>query len=404
MPALPLFVDRFVPPVWVAVFFFLAFTGSVVNPPDVALTVLGSVGLVYCAVRDREGLVALLREHAGVFVAAAALAIAIGLSQGLSALRGLPQSDRVPVQVAVLLCLPVLARFLMDPRIFRACVMLFAALCLWHFVMVPIEAATGWKLAWHPVSLLERTNWPPGYQAYGLAWQTYSFIGLYLPLFYLAWGPIAWRRIAVAHPPSKALIAMLPLLWVLVALCVQSRSGFAGALLAGLLGFAACFGRLTRRGWLLLLAGAVAGIAMYLALVSAGKSSAEWRLVYLKAYAQAALDPHWLLTGRGWSREDPPTVVVAGFSPLVHSHNDLVQVLFTWGLAGLLSYLAFWAMLLRLVWRRFVARGEHWPALALVVLAPSLLADVGFHFFEKAAFIVILLAMCMALRPRAESD
>lgn len=399
---LPL-IDRFLPPVWVALFFGFAFVGSVVNPPDVALTVLGVAGVAFGATRDRDGFCELLRDHRGVFIASAVLALAIASSQGLSALRGLPQSDRVPAQVAVLLCTPALARFLMDPRIFRASVVLFVVLCLWHFVMLPIEATTGWKLGWNPVNHLERTTWPHGFQAYGLAFQTFSFVGLYLPLFYLAWGPIAWGRVTLRFQPSNRWMTLMPLLWLLPALWVQSRSGFAGALAAGLLGFMARLGRLGRKGWLLLVVVTVAGIGMYLALVSAGKSSATWRWVYLKAYAEAALDPNWLLFGRGWSREAPDTVVVPGYSPLVHSHNDIVQVLFTWGGVGLASYLAFWAALLKLVWQRFVALGEHWPALALVALAPSLLSDVGFHFFEKAAFLAILLAMCVALKPRTST-
>ena len=58
-------------------------------------------------------------------------------------------------------------------------------------------------------------------------------------------------------------------------------------------------------------------------------------------------------------------------------------------------------MLLRLVFTRFVARGEYWPALALVAVIPNLVTDVGIHFFEKAAFLAILAALCVACaRPR----
>ena len=60
-------------------------------------------------------------------------------------------------------------------------------------------------------------------------------------------------------------------------------------------------------------------------------------------------------------------------------------------------------MLLRLVWTRFAARGEFWPLLALLVLVPNLVTDVGLHFFEKAAFLVLLAAMCVASSPLSPS-
>jgi len=390
----------------VGAFFFFTFTGSVVNPPDVVLTGLAVAGTLYGLVFEREAWRALWREHRSLWLAALALAAAIAWSQGMSALRGLPQSDVVPSQTAVLMCLPALARFLMEPRILRGVVLLFAALTLWHFVMLPIEAVSGWKLAWHPVHLLERPTWPLRYQAYGLAWQTFSFAGLFLPLFYLAWGPLVQGRVA-GWPalPARAAVA-LPLLWLVPVACVQSRSGFAGALLAAVLAVASMGRwRLGGRAWALLASGAALAALAYARFLAVGKSSAEWRLSFVEAYLRAGMDPAWLATGRGFSREAPPPLEVPGLETLAHSHNDMAQVLFSWGLPGLLAYLAFWWVLLRMVWRKFGAHGEWWPALALLALAPSLLTDVGLHFFEKAAFLVILAAMCAALpaQPRSIS-
>jgi hypothetical protein len=386
------------PPVWVGLFFLFTFTGSVVHPPDVALTVLGVLGLLYAWRFDGPGWRAMWREHRAIFISAAALALAIVWSQAMSARRGLPQSDVIPSQAAVLLCLPSLARFLMDERVLRGVVLLFAAFTAWHFIMLPIEAVTGWKLTWHEVHLLPRPTWPLNYQASGLAWQTFSFVGLFLPLFYLAWGPVARGRVFAQAPLPRWLMLALPLLWVVPVACVQSRSGFAGALLAAVLALALAGGRrLTRRDWLVVGGIALAAAWLYARYLTVAKSGADWRLAFVKAYFQASLDPQWLATGRGFSREAPPPLEIPGQQTLVHSHNDLAQVFFSWGLPGLVTYLAFWFVLLRLVWRKFASQGEWWPVLALVAFVPCLVTDVGLHFFEKAAFLVILLAMCMAL-------
>jgi hypothetical protein len=36
----------------------------------------------------------------------------------------------------------------------------------------------------------------------------------------------------------------------------------------------------------------------------------------------------------------------------------------------------------------------------LLVAVPSMITDLGFEHYEKAAFLVILAAMCMAMAPR----
>jgi len=67
---------------------------------------------------------------------------------------------------------------------------------------------------------------------------------------------------------------------------------------------------------------------------------------------------------------------------------------------ALIAYVGFWAVLLQLVWKRFAARGEMWPACALVVLFPSMVTDLGFQHYEKAVMVVLLAAFCMALPDR----
>ena len=393
-------IARFFPALWVAAFFGFTFTGSVVKPPDIALTVLAMLGGAYCVRCERERVRTLFAENTALLVAALLLALAIVWSQTMSAWRGLPQSDTVPSQTAVLLCLPVLALFLADVRIFKWVVALFCAVCLWHFMMMPLEAITGFKLTWHEKQQLARAAWPLKFQASGLAWQTFCFVGLFLPLFYLAWGPVFERRVFGERRVPAWLPAILPLLWLVPVASVQSRSGLAGALAAGVLAVLAWHKRPGLGRWLLLVGVAVLAAWFYLHVFAEGKTGPGLRWAYLQAYLREAMDWEWLATGRGFSREAPPPVVVPGLMPLAHSHNDIAQVFFSWGLGGLLAYLAFWGTLLRLVFTRFVARGEYWPALALVAVIPNLVTDVGFHFFEKAAFLVILAAMCMALRPR----
>lgn len=388
------------PALWVAAFFGFTFTGSVVSPPDIALTVLALLGAAYALAFARDDWRATAGAHPLVLACALALAAAIFWSQSMMALRGVPPSDTVPSQTALLLCLPSLAMFLSDGRILRGAVALFCALTLWHFVMMPIEAMTGFKLSWHEHFLLAREAWPFRFQASGLAWQTFCFVGLFLPLFYLAWGPVFERRVFGQLRVPHWLPGVLPLLWLVPVASVQSRSGLAGALVAGVLAMLAWHKRPGFARGLLLAGVGVMVVWFYLYLFAEGKTGPGLRWAYLQAYLREAMDWQWLATGRGFSREVEAPVVVPGLMPLAHSHNDIAQVFYSWGLPALLAYAAFWFAMLRLVFTRFVARGEYWPALALVAVIPNFVTDVGFHFFEKAAFLVILVAMCMACAPK----
>jgi hypothetical protein len=266
--------------------------------------------------------------------------------------------------------------------------------------MMPIEAMTGFKLSWHPHFLLAREAWPFRFQASGLSLQTVSFVGLFLPSFYLAWGSVFERRVFGQLKLPHWVAGVLPLLWLIPVASVQSRSGLAGALVAGVLAVLAWHKRPGMARWLLLAGVGVLVVWFYLYLFAEGKTGPGLRWAYLQAYVREAMDWQWLATGRGFSREVEAPVVVPGLMPLAHSHNDIAQVFYSWGLPGLLAYAAFWFAMLRLVFTRFVARGEYWPALALVAVIPNLVTDVGFHFFEKAAFLVIVVAMCMACAPR----
>ncbi len=145
--------------------------------------------------------------------------------------------------------------------------------------------------------------------------------------------------------------------------------------------------------------------AIYWQLFAENKSGADLRIAYFKLYVREALDWRWIATGRSYYLDPDLRMMVPGMQMLQHSHNDIAQIVFSWGLPGLLAYLAFWVALVRLVYTRFVAQGEYWPACALVALFPNMVTDLGFQHYEKAAFLVLLAAMCMACagRPRPQA-
>jgi len=388
-------------PVWLAAFLYLAFKGATVAPPsNAALYALAASGAGYFAWFEPAQVRRLVREHRAVLAAAFVLALAILLSEAAGKLRGVAPPHSLPPQAGLLLCLPALALFLADRRNLRAVVALFCAVCAWHFVAMPIEAIAGAKLSWHPIELLPRVAGPLNYQASGLAWQAYYFPGLFLPLFYLAWGPIYEKRVFPDLSLSRRTMLALPFVWLLPAACVQSRSAFAGAMCAALLALIASSRTRQLRTWLAtgLLILFAAGIYWYL--FAENKSGAELRIAYFKLYMLDSLDWRWLATGRSFYLEPDLRMMAPGMIPLQHSHNDIAQIFYSWGLPGLAAYIGFWAALLKLVYSRFWLNGEYWPASALVALFPSMVTDLGFQHYEKAAFLILLAAFCIALRAK----
>jgi O-antigen ligase len=196
----------------------------------------------------------------------------------------------------------------------------------------------------------------------------------------------------------------LPLLWLIPAASVQSRSAFAGQLAAALLAIAASSRTRRLRTWFAIALLAALAAAIYWELFAQNKSGAELRIAYFKHYMRAALDWHWIATGRSFYLDPDLRMMVPGLQMLQHSHNDIAQIFYSWGLPGLATYVAFWAALVRLVFTRFVRHGEYWPACALVALFPNMVTDLGFQHYEKAAFLVLLAGTCLACasRPRPQ--
>jgi hypothetical protein len=324
--------------------------------------------------------------------------LAIVLAEGSLAVRGLRRSPGpLPAQVGMLLCLAPLALFLQSRWLVRASVLLFAGFCLWHLIALPVEAVEGTRLGWHDMPLHQRHWGPFEYQAAGLAWQVYFFTGLYLAMFYLALGPATeeglWPRLVI--PPFVQFL--LGLLWLAVISGLQSRSAFAGVLAATLAGGIASMGGRSRRPWLAIALAGVAGAILYWLLFNENKSPPGLRWAYLQLFVQRSLEWPWVLTGRSYSVVPDGGMAVPGLEFLPHSHNDLAQVLFFWGLPVLLVYLLTWGALLRLAWTGFWRHGRRWPVLAFVAVLPSMMTDLGFHHYEKAAFMVVLGGLCMAL-------
>jgi hypothetical protein len=292
-----------------------------------------------------------------------------------------------------------LALWLRDIRWLYLVVVAGLAVSAWHMVMMPIEAVTGWKISWHDTELRPRDSGPFTYQAAGLAAASFYFPGFFLPLFYLAWGPLYEGRVFQRLQRWRSAMLVLPFAWLVPVACVQSRSALVGALAATAL---IVYGEShTKRGRIWLAAGtlALAAVATFWAVYLGDKTGLDLRLAYIAHYFRVALDSRWALTGHGFSWVAQQHLMAPGQQMLLHSHNDFAQMIYAWGLTALVAYLVFWAALVRLVYTRFVVRGEYWPACALLAVVPSMQTDLGFHHLEKACLLVLVSALCMALTP-----
>jgi hypothetical protein len=389
-----------VPPAWIGVFAFLAMKGSSPIPTPLPwLLWLAAAGFLYCSIYCRTELSGLFSGHRLLMGGLLGLALAIAISETIARVIDVPLLPPFfPAQIGLVLCAAPLAVLLMEPRWMRALALVFLAVCGWHFVALPVEAVSGAKLTWHTVApQIPRPAGPLKFQAAGLALQAYYFAGLFAPMLYLAAGPLFEHRPWSGHEPRRRLIAALSLAWLIPCACVQSRSLFAGALAASLFYLVASRGGGHVRRWLLAAGLAAIALAGYWYLFSANKSGFNLRWLYLRLYWHKAWEWPWVVFGRGLSFEPNLAMLIPGVDPITHSHNDIVQMLYTWGIATLLCYAVFWVGLLKLIGRSFVGRKQYWPVCALLVAVPSMITDLGFEHYEKAAFLVILAAFCMAL-------
>ena len=390
---------------WLVVFTFLMVTRATVSPPGVMFfLVLAISGGAYLALTSPTRLWQLLETYRLVFLALLVFALCIVWSEA-HAWKGEYRDflASMPTQVGILFCIPIVALFLQHRQLLRLLVGVFLAISTWHFIAMPIEAVYGLKTGWHPAALMPRAAGPLVYQASGLAADSFFFSGLFQGMFYIAVGVVYSRQLfGQKIIISNAALLLLTALWLLPVACVQSRSAFAGSLLALLL---TLMSQVRDRKNLLkiFIPTFLVGGLLYLYLFSGGKSGPDLRITYLKHYFLSALQWPGILTGKGFVRADY-SMVIPGISPVGHSHNDLVQILFSWGMPALFAYLAFWAGLLHLIYQQFIKKAEYWPAYALVAVLPAMVTDLGFQLFEKAAFIVFLTALCLALAPLQEKE
>jgi hypothetical protein len=389
-----------VPPVWIGVFALLAMKGSSPIPTPLPwLLVLSASGYLYCWICRREDLSALFGGHRLLIGGLLGLALTIAASETIARGLAVPLLPPFyPAQIGLALCAVPLAVLLMEPRWMRALALLFLAVCAWHFLALPVEGVWGAKLTWHSIAPpIPRSAGPLHFQAAGLALQAYFFAGLFAPMLYLAAGPLFEHGLLNGQQPRRRTILALSLAWLIPCACVQSRSLFVGVLAASVFYLVASRGGGHARRWLLAAVLGAVALAAYWYLFSANKSGASLRWAYLQLYWEKAWQWPWIAVGRGLTFEPDLSMLIPGINPITHSHNDIVQMLYTWGIVTLLAYLVFWWGLLRLIAAGFVARKKYWPVCALLVAVPSMITDLGFEHYEKAAFLVILAAMCMAL-------
>ncbi len=406
---MPWLTSRFIPACWLAIFLALCVTFASPAPPGPqAYPLLALAGLAYCVAFLRERLADLFRRHRLIFSALLLMVTGIVVSELVALAREATRASApLPAQVGMLLCIAPLAVLLQDRGRMRLATAALAAVCLWHFFAMPVEAVSGVKWSWYGIDLLPRQLGPLNYQASGLAWQAYYFPGLFVPVFYLVCGAVLERQVWGGWYFTSRNWLLASVLWLVPVACVQSRSAFAGALAASLVGFVALRKRRDARVWVVAGLLALAGVAVFLYLFSENKSGPGLRWAYFKLFIVESLRWPWTLVGRGYTIYPDPSMQVPGLQFLHHSHNDIAQVLFTWGLPTALAYLAFWYGMVHLVYTHFWKHGEYWPALALIAAAPNMITDLGFHHYEKVGFIVLWAGYCLAfaqLGPRREAQ
>ena len=383
------------------------------TPPYLSyLVALAASGLVIAYFTDPKRLFLLAKHSRGLWFSFFLFGIVILSSEAIATLVYFnPYDPRDGFHAGIVLCLPALAFFLTDRKWLKYLVTIFAAICVWHFFMMPIEAVNGWKLSWHPINLYPREEWIFKYEASGLALWVYYFAGFFLPLFYLTAGLIWKGNLFERFNLSPRALMLANVLWLVPVISAQSRSAFIGAGAASLLMIFNL--EFLRRGKLkapanlqkkLIIAGIIllgAGV-FYFRIMSVGKSSFGMRLDYLKLYFEHGIQWPYVLTGHGYLAERR-SMYVPGTQWHAHSHNDWVEILFVWGGLGLLAYLHCWYRLLRAIFIHFVPKFEFWPFCPLIAIFPHSMSDLGFIHLEKAFCLLLTAAVVLAVSFRRKN-
>jgi hypothetical protein len=351
--------------------------------------------LVYSLTFERKSLSRLWNEYRSLWISILAFAIAISVSEATATRYGQLPIYFIPFQTPLLLCAPFVALFFLDSSRLNLTWAVFLLIVCWHFFSLPIEGVTGVKLSWHPDYQYVRQQWGLNYQAFGFAIANPYFAGFHLPLFYLTLGAIRSKHVLKDVMLPAWSYSALATAWVISCLSVQSRSVFAGSILASLIFIFGESPRARRLALVVVPFVLVASVIVYLSFLT-GKSSADMRWVYMKLYLLESLKWPYLLFGHG-QLFDIKTLVVPGYQFLAHSHNDVIQIAFWWGFAALAAYLWMWFQVVKLLWTRFASRDEYWPFAVIASFLPHSQTDLGIHHYEKAILLVILVAGCVAM-------
>lgn len=409
------------PALWLIVFLVCVLGFSSASPPHaLLLAALGVAGLVV-AWRFHQGTLARLWKQFG-WIWLVYILVGCGIFSAELMARPVGAAGfwrLLGPQAGLVTCLPALSVFLTLPRVPLAVGTVLCALCLWHFFAVPLEAVSGLRIGWLNYEVVVREFGWLKYQSAGLSSHPYLFAGFYLPAFYLAWG---WAH--QTWSPSNQWVASrsmawLPWLWLLPAACLQSRSAFMGALIASSLCTVGvwrqagparqlahrddaskaqpigAFGLVNRRFWLIALTLFLLILALsawFLTLQN--KTGLDLRSAYWQLYWSEAMRWPDVLIGHGFLN-DRHHLAVPGLPYIWHSHNDLLEILYSWGAITLVPYLMFAAALVQLLFRAWQRDVVWLPAAALCVL-PTMVTDLGFHHYEKAVLFTLLAAWCIA--------
>lgn len=421
MPApstrMPSTVYRHLPAVWLLVFLWAVIGYSSASPPAAwALGMLGFSGLAIAAATDWAVLALLWHRSKWLWTAWGL----VGVGATVAELWASPGNyshfiQTLSPQAGLVWCLPALSVFMLDIKMRSWTIAALAALCVWHAVTVPLEAITGLRIGWLTYEVVVRPFGLLTYQSAGLSSHPYLFAGFYLPIFYVVWGGCRSHVLTYTARTNHVWIwrsyLLLPWFWLVIAACLQSRSAFAGALTAACLcSFLArapsqprgsirsgveTAGRIPSfktKHWIgvVLFIFAMTVIANWF-LNLGNKSGLGLRAAYWQVYLDAAFQWPNVLIGHGFLN-DRSHLAVAGMPYIWHSHNDWLEVVYSWGLMTLIPYLVFMIGLARLLIQRW-RESEVWLLAAAVSVLPTMVTDLGLHHYEKAVLMTLIAAL-----------
>lgn len=420
---LPSPVQRHLPLVWLLALLWAVIGYSSASPPAAwALGLLGCSGLAIATATDRATLILLWRRSTWLWAAWALVGVGATFSEWRASAGNYTHFiQTLSPQAGLVWCLPALSVFMVDTKLRSWTTLVLAALCVWHAVTIPIEAITGIRFGWLTYEVVVRSFGWLTYQSAGLSSHPYLFAGFYLPIFYLVWGSCRSHILAYSVKEKNVwawrCYLLLPWAWLVIAACLQSRSAFVGALMASCLcsllaqsprhihgsilsgtQTSVLSSGLNKKRWVVMALGIVAMAAVaavtYWFLNLGNKTGLGLRAAYWQVYLDAAFQWPQLLTGHGFLN-DRRHLAVEGLPYIWHSHNDWLEIVYSWGLITWIPYLVFMIALAQLLVQR-CREGQPWLLAAAFCVLPTMVTDLGLQHYEKAALMTLLAALMLA--------